>query len=54
MLRNRSMPRRAMIPVLVYDDVGEAIVWLCEKFGFTERGGNHRARLRGSERPRRA
>lgn len=50
------MPHRAMIPVLVYDDVGEAIVWLCEKFGFTERWrvGNHRPRLRCSERPRRA
>ncbi len=47
MLPNRSMPRCAVIPVLVYDDVGEAIVWLCEKFGFTERWrvDNHRAQL---------
>jgi uncharacterized glyoxalase superfamily protein PhnB len=26
-----------VIPVLVYDDVAEAAVWLCETFGFVER-----------------
>jgi uncharacterized glyoxalase superfamily protein PhnB len=47
MLVNRSMPTSTVIPVLVYDDVGEAIEWLCEAFGFTERwrAGNHRAQL---------
>jgi hypothetical protein len=36
-LANRSMPASTVIPVLGYDDVGEAIEWLCEAFGFTER-----------------
>jgi uncharacterized glyoxalase superfamily protein PhnB len=47
MLANRSMPRCAVIPVLAYDQVGEAVGWLCETFGFTERwrAGNHRAQL---------
>jgi|SRR5687767_6019648 uncharacterized glyoxalase superfamily protein PhnB len=41
------MPRCAVIPVLAYDDVGEAIDWLCGAFAFTERwrAGNHRAQL---------
>jgi hypothetical protein len=33
-LANRSMPASTVIPVLGYDDVGEAIEWLCEAFGF--------------------
>lgn len=47
MLANRSMPSSTVIPVLVYDDVAEAIAWLCEAFGFTERwrAGSHRAQL---------
>jgi uncharacterized glyoxalase superfamily protein PhnB len=47
MLTNRSMPVGAVIPVLGYDDVDEAITWLCETFGFTERwrAGSHRAQL---------
>ena len=47
MLANRSMPRGAVIPVLAYEDVGEAVMWLCETFGFTERWrvGDHRAQL---------
>jgi uncharacterized glyoxalase superfamily protein PhnB len=47
MLVNRSMPSSTVIPVLAYADVGEAIVWLGEAFGFTERwrAGNHRAQL---------
>lgn len=47
MLANRSMPESTVIPVLGYDDVGEAIAWLSEAFGFTERwrAGNHRAQL---------
>jgi uncharacterized glyoxalase superfamily protein PhnB len=44
---NRSMPHCAIIPVLPYPDVTEAIRWLCHTFGFTERwrAGNHRAQL---------
>lgn len=36
-----------MIPELVYDDVGEAIEWLCDKFGFQVRwrAADHRAQL---------
>jgi uncharacterized glyoxalase superfamily protein PhnB len=34
---NRSAPASTVVPVLVYEDVGEAIGWLCEAFGFTER-----------------
>jgi uncharacterized glyoxalase superfamily protein PhnB len=41
------MPPSTVIPVLGYVDVGEAMDWLCETFGFTERwrAGNHRAQL---------
>ena len=41
------MPPSVVIPQLVYEDVGEAIEWLCDKFGFTERwrAGDHRAQL---------
>jgi uncharacterized glyoxalase superfamily protein PhnB len=44
---NRSSPRASVIPVLAYDDVGEATDWLCNAFGFTERLriGAHRAQL---------
>jgi uncharacterized glyoxalase superfamily protein PhnB len=47
MLSNRSMPRCTVIPELVYADVGEAIDWLCDAFGFTVRLriANHRAQL---------
>jgi uncharacterized glyoxalase superfamily protein PhnB len=47
MLTNRSMPSATVIPELVYDDVAEAIDWLCRTFGFTERwrAGTHRAQL---------
>jgi uncharacterized glyoxalase superfamily protein PhnB len=31
------MPPSTVIPVLVYEDVAEAIEWLCDTFGFTER-----------------
>jgi uncharacterized glyoxalase superfamily protein PhnB len=37
MLVNRSMPTSTVIPVLVYEDVTEAIEWLSDTFGFTER-----------------
>ena len=44
---NRSMPPGKIIPELVYEDLDEAVVWLCEAFGFTERLriGSHRAQL---------
>ena len=45
---NRSIPASAVIPVLVYPDVREAVAWLSAAFGFTERlriGENHRAQL---------
>src|SRR5215471_13621020 len=34
---NRSAPASTVVPVLVYEDVPEAIVWLRGAFGFTER-----------------
>jgi uncharacterized glyoxalase superfamily protein PhnB len=34
---NRSAPRATVVPVLVYEDVGKAIEWLCATFGFSER-----------------
>jgi uncharacterized glyoxalase superfamily protein PhnB len=47
MISNRTMPTAAVMPELVYDDVGEACDWLCRVFGLTERwrAGNHRAQL---------
>ena len=47
MLTNRSMPQCTVIPVLSYPDVGQAIDWLCQAFGFTLRLriGDHRAQL---------
>jgi len=41
------MPSCTVIPELPYLDVVEAIDWLCDAFGFTERwrAGNHRAQL---------
>jgi len=46
MVVNRSSPRATVVPILVYEDVGKAIDWLCGTFGFRERlraaspGGN--------------
>lgn len=47
MLANRSIPRCTVIPELGYRDVGEAIAWLCDAFGFTLRLriADHRAQL---------
>jgi uncharacterized glyoxalase superfamily protein PhnB len=47
MLVNRSIPRVTVIPELAYPDVGQAIDWLCDAFGFTLRLriGDHRAQL---------
>jgi uncharacterized glyoxalase superfamily protein PhnB len=47
MLANRSIPRCTVIPELAYPDIGKAIEWLCDAFGFTLRLriANHRAQL---------
>jgi len=48
MRENRSIPGATVVPVLVYPDVREAVAWLCEAFGFTERlqiGEAHRSQL---------
>ena len=37
MVTNRSAPTAPVVPVLIYDDVGQAIDWLCQAFGFSER-----------------
>lgn len=37
MLVNRSAPTATIVPILIYEDVGQAIEWLCRTFGFTER-----------------
>ena len=46
-LRNRSAPPQAVIPVVAYEDVEQAVVWLTNSFGFVEkiRIGDHRAQL---------
>jgi uncharacterized glyoxalase superfamily protein PhnB len=52
MKSNRSIPTPAVIPVLIYPDVREAVAWLGAAFGFTERlriGENHRAQLQFGE-----
>ena len=46
---SRSIPAASVIPVLIYPDVRQAVVWLCAAFGFIERvriGENHRAQRR--------
>lgn len=44
---NRTQGTSSIMPELVYPDVGQAVDWLCDVFGFTEiwRVGNHRARV---------
>ncbi len=37
MVISRSAPRATVVPILVYEDVGKAIDWLCDTFGFRER-----------------
>ena len=46
-MNNQSIPRSTVIPELAYADVGEAVRWLCDAFGFTVRLtiANHRAQL---------
>jgi uncharacterized glyoxalase superfamily protein PhnB len=36
MMQNRSVPANVVLPHLVYEDMGEAIVWLGRVFGFRE------------------
>jgi hypothetical protein len=47
MLSNRSIPASTVMPVLPYSNVGEAIDWLSDVFGFTMRLriADHRAQL---------
>ena len=47
MLENRSMPACSVIPVLGYPDVGAAVDWLRDAFGFKLRLriANHRAQM---------
>src|SRR2546429_9037060 len=44
---NRSVPSATVIPILPYPDVREAVIWLCDVFGFSERLqiGDHRAQM---------
>lgn len=37
MLVNRSAPTATIVPILIYEDVGQAMDWLCRAFGFKER-----------------
>ena len=48
MMRNRSAPSAAVIPILVYPDVRAAVEWLETVFGFVERvqiGEDHRSQM---------
>ena len=46
-MKNRTMPPCAVMPVLVYPDVRQAVEWLCNAFGYVERweAKGHRAQL---------
>jgi uncharacterized glyoxalase superfamily protein PhnB len=49
---NRSIPSATVIPQLIYPDVREAVRWLTEAFGFSERvkiGEDHRSQMRVGE-----
>ena len=37
LVKNRSAPSATVTRILIYEDVGQAIEWLCRVFGFTER-----------------
>lgn len=37
MIANRSAPKAAVVPILVYEDVGQALDFLTRAFGFKER-----------------
>jgi uncharacterized glyoxalase superfamily protein PhnB len=47
MMVNRSIPRSTVIPEVPYPNIGQAIDWLCNAFGFTLRIriADHRAQL---------
>ena len=48
MKTNRSIPSSAVVPILIYPDVREAVAWLSSAFGFAERlqiGESHRSQL---------
>ena len=52
MEQNRSIPSAAVVPVLIYPDVREAVAWLTGAFGFAERvkiGENHRSQMKVGE-----
>jgi uncharacterized glyoxalase superfamily protein PhnB len=51
MLKNRSVPPCAVIPVLLHADVGAAAHWLCKAFGFRVRLriGDHRIQLNAGD-----
>jgi len=52
MRSNRSIPSATTIPVLTVADVREAVAWLSDAFGFTERlriGEGHRSQLETPE-----
>jgi uncharacterized glyoxalase superfamily protein PhnB len=36
-ISNQSAPAATVVPLLIYEDVGKAIDWLCGAFGFSER-----------------
>lgn len=36
-VKNRSAPTATIVPILIYEDVSQAISWLCRAYGFTER-----------------
>jgi uncharacterized glyoxalase superfamily protein PhnB len=44
---NRSAPSATVVPILVYEDVGQAIEFLCTAFGFSERLRMERAGVIG-------
>ena len=51
MLANRSAPSSTVAPELVYEDVEQAVAWLCGAFGLRIRwqAGGHRAQLRAGD-----
>lgn len=47
MVTNRSAPTATVVPILIYEDVAQAIDWLCRAFGFSERLRAERAGVIG-------
>jgi uncharacterized glyoxalase superfamily protein PhnB len=47
MMRNRSIPECTVIPEVAYPNIGEAVQWLTDAFGFRLRirMGDHRAQM---------